>query len=105
MNANTPSTATTDTLTACAAMAAQPPWKMVKITTEAWVPVMHDGEPCLHSPVTNKVGGFATQAEAEAVAYNCTSYGGPNTVKLMTLEATYETYVKNPGFAGYRLAQ
>jgi len=103
MNAINTSTASTETLAACAQMAAQSPWNMKAIMAEAWVPVMHDGSPCCESPVTGLVSAYATKEEAERSAYNSTCYGGPNTVQRMTLEAVYEKYIKTPGFIGYRM--
>jgi hypothetical protein len=101
MNAPQTSTASSSTVSAAAAQAALPPWKKEAIFAEAWVPVMADGSPCLCNCVTGKITGFATKAEAEKAAYNCTSYGAPNAAKLLKLKVAVESYVKTPGFAGY----
>ena len=101
MNSPTPSTATSEIKAICAAQAALPPWQTEPVLAKCWVPVMADGEPCLANCVRRTVGAFATKAEAEAAAYSCTMYGGPNKVVQMTLVAEVERHCKTPGFVGY----
>jgi len=101
MNANIAPTATAEIIAKAAEQATLPPWRRFAIYADCWVPVMHDGDPCLESCVNGTVGAFATKAEAEAAAYNCTCYGGPNTVEKMRLRVKVEKYVRKPGFAGY----